>query len=85
MASASAPEFYDYEKIGGREFWDGGILSNTPIRELWREYYQNMYQKVVVNRCRRISSGYIIYDLCIAAAVRSCKKRDDIVKRKNVD
>jgi hypothetical protein len=34
MASASLPEFYDYEKINGREFWDGGILSNTPIREL---------------------------------------------------
>jgi len=34
MASASLPEFYEYEKINGREFWDGGILSNTPIREL---------------------------------------------------
>ncbi len=34
MASASLPEFYDYEKISGREYWDGGILSNTPIREL---------------------------------------------------
>ena len=34
MASASLPEFYEYEEIGGRKFWDGGILSNTPIREL---------------------------------------------------
>ena len=34
MASASLPDFYEYEKIDGREFWDGGILSNTPIREL---------------------------------------------------
>jgi NTE family protein len=34
MASASLPEFYEYENIDGREFWDGGILSNTPIREL---------------------------------------------------
>ena len=34
MASASAPEFYDYEEISGRKFWDGGMLSNTPIREL---------------------------------------------------
>ena len=34
MASASLPEFYEYEKINGREFWDGSILSNTPIREL---------------------------------------------------
>ena len=34
MASASLPEFYEYEDINGRKFWDGGILSNTPIREL---------------------------------------------------
>jgi len=34
MASASLPEFYDYEEINGRKFWDGGILSNTPIREI---------------------------------------------------
>jgi NTE family protein len=34
MTSASLPDFYEYEKINGREFWDGGILSNTPIKEL---------------------------------------------------
>jgi predicted acylesterase/phospholipase RssA len=34
MASASLPEFYEYEEIDGRKFWDGGILSNTPIREV---------------------------------------------------
>jgi NTE family protein len=34
MASASLPEFYEYEEIDRRKFWDGGILSNTPIREL---------------------------------------------------
>jgi NTE family protein len=34
LASASLPEFYEYEEIGGRSFWDGGLLSNTPIREL---------------------------------------------------
>jgi NTE family protein len=34
LASASKPEFYDYEEISGRKFWDGGMLSNTPIREL---------------------------------------------------
>jgi NTE family protein len=43
MASASLPEFYEYEKINGRELWDGGILSNTPIRELiqaHKEFWQ---------------------------------------------
>jgi NTE family protein len=34
MASASLPEFYEYEVIDGHKFWDGGLLSNTPIREL---------------------------------------------------
>src|SRR5918994_2384082 len=34
MASASLPKFYEYEEISGHKFWDGGILSNTPIREL---------------------------------------------------
>jgi NTE family protein len=33
LASASLPEFYEYEEINGRKFWDGGLLSNTPIRE----------------------------------------------------
>ena len=31
MASASLPEFYEYEDIGGRKFWDGGILVIRPL------------------------------------------------------
>jgi predicted acylesterase/phospholipase RssA len=34
MASSTLPEVYAYEDIDGRKFWDGGLLSNTPIREL---------------------------------------------------
>ena len=34
MASASIPLFYDYEIIQRHKFWDGGILSNTPLREV---------------------------------------------------
>lgn len=34
MASGTLPEFYDYREIGGRQFCDGGLLSNTPFREL---------------------------------------------------
>ena len=34
MTSATLPEFYEYEEISGHKFWDGGLLSNTPIREL---------------------------------------------------
>ncbi len=35
IASSCVPESYAYEDIDGRKFWDGGILSNTPIRELF--------------------------------------------------
>jgi NTE family protein len=34
IASCNVPEFYKYKEIDGRKFWDGGILSNTPFREL---------------------------------------------------
>lgn len=34
MAGASLPLFYDYREVSGRKFWDGGVLSNTPLREL---------------------------------------------------
>jgi len=34
MASASFPVYFNYEVVDGRNFWDGGILSNTPLREV---------------------------------------------------
>jgi NTE family protein len=43
MASASFPVYFDYEVVDGRKFWDGGLLSNTPLRELLqahRDYWQ---------------------------------------------
>jgi predicted acylesterase/phospholipase RssA len=41
MASGTLPEFYKFREIppeGGRKFCDGGILSNTPFRELLRAH-----------------------------------------------
>lgn len=43
IASASVPVHYDYtvlEDVSHRErrFWDGGLISNTPLRELVSEY-----------------------------------------------
>jgi len=50
IASTSIPIFYDYEEIDGHKFWDAGILSNTPLRELiqaHRDYwYKDKGQKV---------------------------------------
>jgi NTE family protein len=34
IASSTLPEVYAYEDIDGHKFWDGGILSNTPVQEL---------------------------------------------------
>ena len=33
MASGTIPLTYDYQLIEGRKYWDGGLLSNTPLRE----------------------------------------------------
>lgn len=44
IASSSIPEVYAYEEIDGRKFWDGGILSNTPIKELI-DAHQRFWEK----------------------------------------
>ena len=49
MASGSLPDFYDPIEICKRSFWDGGLLSNTPLKELLeahRDYWVN-----VENQC----------------------------------
>ena len=45
MASGTLPGIYDPKEIGNRKFWDGGLLSNTPFRELLqshRDYWVNV-------------------------------------------
>jgi NTE family protein len=45
MASGTLPESYDPKEIGGRKFWDSGVLSNTPLKELLyahRDYWVNV-------------------------------------------
>ena len=38
LASAAVPINYSYVQIDGHKYWDGGILSNTPVRELLSEH-----------------------------------------------
>src|SRR5215212_1414432 len=38
IASAAVPKNFPYEEIDGRKYWDGGIVSNTPLRELISEH-----------------------------------------------
>ena len=50
MASGTLPESYYAKEIGGRKFWEGGILSNTPLNELLyahRDYWVNVENKEV--------------------------------------
>jgi NTE family protein len=45
MASGTVSIFYKFREIGGRKFCDGGILSNTPFRELLqahRDYWKGI-------------------------------------------
>ena len=53
IASASVPEFYEYEEIGGRKFLDGGILSNTPIRELIQAHKEFWRYRIGSNELER--------------------------------
>jgi predicted acylesterase/phospholipase RssA len=38
LASAAVPIHYPYVDIDGNKYWDGGILSNTPVREVLSEH-----------------------------------------------
>ena len=44
IASSTLPEVYAYEDIDGRKFWDGGLLSNTPVKELL-EAHKKFWEK----------------------------------------
>jgi NTE family protein len=66
MASSTLPEVYTYEEIEGRRFWDGGVLSNTPIRELL-EAHKRFWEKRIgsqnlENSFRKMRSKVVIDD-----------------------
>ncbi len=46
IASSTLPEVYAYEDIDGHKFWDGGLLSNTPIKELLEAHKQFWGKKI---------------------------------------
>jgi NTE family protein len=66
MASSTLPEVYTYEEIEGRKFWDGGLLSNTPIRELL-EAHKKFWEKRIgsqnlENSFKKMRSKVVIDD-----------------------
>jgi NTE family protein len=46
IASSAMPEVYAYEDIEGHKFWDGGLLSNTPVKELL-EAHKKFWEKTI--------------------------------------
>lgn len=46
MASGTIPIFYKLREIGGRKFCDGGILRNTPFRELLQSHQDYWTEEV---------------------------------------
>ena len=46
MASSCIPLFYEYEEIQGRKFWDGGVLSNTPLRQVLHMHRQYWFKTI---------------------------------------
>jgi NTE family protein len=50
MASGTLPKFYDFRKLGGLQFCDGGLLSNTPFRELLQAHRDYWFQEMGTNK-----------------------------------
>jgi NTE family protein len=46
LASAAVPKHYSYVYINGNKYWDGGILSNTPVREVVSEHSKFWVKKL---------------------------------------
>lgn len=63
MASGTIPEFFDFKIIGGRQFCDRGLLSNTLFRELLQAH-QEYWLKVIDKDKQKIPDLeiYIIND-----------------------
>lgn len=40
LATSAAPTYLPMVKIGNEEFWDGGLLNNNPINQVWDARYE---------------------------------------------
>ena len=56
LASAAIPINYPYIEIDGEKYWDGGILSNTPIRELISSH-SNLYSEDYDEKLKKIKDS----------------------------
>ena len=58
LASAAVPKNYPYVDIDGNKYWDGGILSNTPIREVLSEHSKLWVERLEIDSDSKKELGY---------------------------
>jgi NTE family protein len=81
MASASFPVYFDYEIVDGRKFWDGGILSNTPLREVLQAHRDYWHKDVGVDKVPDLDV-YII-NVWPTIEISIPTDHDGVIDRKN--
>lgn len=85
MASASFPVYFNYEVVDGRKFWDGGILSNTPLRELLQAHRDYWYKWMYKQRTELKVPDLDVYIVNVWPSIETTipTDHDGVVDRKN--
>jgi NTE family protein len=85
IASASFPVYFNYEVVDGRNFWDGGILSNTPLREVLQAHRDYWYKRAYKQRKELKVPDLDVYIINVWPAIETTipTDHDGVVDRKN--
>jgi NTE family protein len=81
MASASFPVYFDYEVVDGRKFWDGGIMSNTLLREVLQAHRDYWHKDMGIDKVPDLDV-YII-NVWPTIEVSIPTDHDRVIDRKN--
>jgi NTE family protein len=86
MASASFPLYFDYEEVDGRKLCDGGILSNTPLRELLQAHRDYWYKDIGKGNENALVPDLEVYIIDVWPSVEKTIPSDyDGIKERNSD
>ncbi|MDF0680683.1 MAG: patatin-like phospholipase family protein [Candidatus Nitrosocosmicus sp.] len=86
MASASFPLYFDYEEVDGHKLCDGGILSNTPLRELLQAHRDYWYKEIGKNNEDAPVPDLEVYIIDVWPSVEKAIPSDyDGIKERNSD
>jgi len=62
LASTAVPRNYPYVDIDGDKYWDGGILSNTPVREVLSEHSLSWVERLNIDNDTNSHPKKITYE-----------------------